>query len=120
MYIDILDDIVSKCNNTYHSRIKMKPVNVKSSTYIGSSKEINDRGPKFKIGDIVRISKYKSFFFLFFLKKAMLPIGLKKFLCLKKLKTLCREHMSLVNLKTTTKFLERLQKRIAKNKLKRV
>ena len=50
----------------------------------------------------------------------MLPIGLKKFLCLKKLKTLCREHISLVNLKTTTKFLERLQKRIAKNKLKRV
>ena len=65
MYIDILDDIVSKCNNTYHSRIKMKPVNVKSSTYIGSSKEINDRDPKFKIGDFVRISKYKRLFFFF-------------------------------------------------------
>ena len=40
----------------------MKPVDVKSSTYIDSSKEINDKDPKFKIGDIVRISKYKFFF----------------------------------------------------------
>ena len=48
-------------NNTY-STIKMKPVDVKSSTYINSSKEINDEHPKFKIGDIVRISKYKNIF----------------------------------------------------------
>ena len=48
-------------NNTY-SAIKMKPVDVKSSTYINSSKEINDEHPKFKIGDIVRISKYKNIF----------------------------------------------------------
>ena len=54
VYIDKLDDIVNKCNNTYRI-IKMKPVNVKSSTYIDSSKEINDEDPKFKIGDIVRI-----------------------------------------------------------------
>ena len=38
----------------------MKPVNVKSNTYIDSSKEINDKDYKFKIGDIVRISKYKN------------------------------------------------------------
>ena len=62
MYIDKLDDIVNKCNNTYHRTIKMKPVDVKSSTYIGSSKEINYQDPKFKIGDIVRISKYKNIF----------------------------------------------------------
>ena len=37
----------------------MKPVDVKSSIYIDSSKEMNDKYPKFKIGDIVRISKYK-------------------------------------------------------------
>ena len=36
--IDKLDDIVNKCNNTYHSTIKMKPVDVKSNTYIDSSK----------------------------------------------------------------------------------
>ena len=40
----------------------MKPLDVKSSIYIDSSKEINDEDPKFKIGDIVGISKYKNFF----------------------------------------------------------
>ena len=39
VYIDKLDDIVNKCNNTYHRTIKMKPVDVKSNTYIDSSKE---------------------------------------------------------------------------------
>ena len=62
MYIDKLNDTVNKCNNTYHKTIKMKPVDVKSSTYINSSKEINDKDPKFKIGDIVRISQYKNIF----------------------------------------------------------
>ena len=57
MYIDKLDDIVNKCNNTYHKTIKMKSVDVKSNTYINSSKKINDKDPKFKIGDIVRISQ---------------------------------------------------------------
>ena len=45
--IDKLDDIVNKYNNTYHSTIKMQPVDVKSSTYIDSRKEINDKDPKF-------------------------------------------------------------------------
>ena len=56
-YIDKLDDIVNQCNNTYHSTTKVKPVGVNSSSYIDLSKEINDEDPKFKIGDIVRISK---------------------------------------------------------------
>ena len=38
----------------------MKPVDVKSSTYINSDKEINDEGPKFQICNIVRISKYNN------------------------------------------------------------
>ena len=58
VYIDKLDDIADTYNNTYHSTIKMKPVDVKSRTYIDSSKEINDIYTK--IGDIVRISKYKT------------------------------------------------------------
>ena len=53
----------------------MKLVDVKPSTYIESSKEINNKDPKFKIDDIVRISKYKTF-----LQKAMFQIGLRKFL----------------------------------------
>ena len=70
MYIDKLDDIVNKYNNTYDSTIKMNPVDVKSSTYIDSSKEINIKDPIFNIGDIVRISKYKSIF-----AKALFQIG---------------------------------------------
>ena len=62
VYIDTLDDIVNKYNNTYHSTIKMKPADVKPSTYINSSKEINNIDLKFKFGDIVRISKYKNIF----------------------------------------------------------
>ena len=62
VYIDKLDDKVNKYNETYHDTIKMKPVDVKPSTYIDSSKEINYQDPKFKIGDIVRISKYKNIF----------------------------------------------------------
>ena len=57
-HIDKLDNIVNKYNNTHHSTIKIKPLN----TYINSSKGINDEDPKFKIGDIVRISKYKNIF----------------------------------------------------------
>ena len=62
VYTDRLDDIVDKDNNTYHSTIKMKPVDVKSNAYIDSSKETNDEDPKSKIGDIVRISKHKNIF----------------------------------------------------------
>ena len=61
-YIDNLDDIANKYNNTYHRRIKMKPVDVKSNTSINSGKEINDKDLNFKMGDIVRISKYKKIF----------------------------------------------------------
>ena len=81
MYIDKLDHIVNKYNNIYHKTIKMKPVDVKPSTYIDSSKEINYQVPKFKIGDFVRISKYKNI-----LQKAMFQIGLKKLLWLKQVK----------------------------------
>ena len=62
VYIDKSDDIVNKYNNIYHSTIKMKPLDVKSNTYIDSIKEINEKDPKFKIGDNVRISKYKNVF----------------------------------------------------------
>ena len=62
VYIDKLDDIVNKHNNTYHRTIKMSPVDVKPNTYIDSGKESNNEDPKFKIGDIVRISKYENIF----------------------------------------------------------
>ena len=62
VYIDKLDYIVKKSNNTYHTSIKMKPVDVKDNTYIDFKKEVNDKNPKFKVGDQVRISKYKNIF----------------------------------------------------------
>ena len=62
VFIDKLDGIVKKYNITYHSTIKMKPVDVKSNTYTESSKEINNKNLKFKIGDTVRISRYKNSF----------------------------------------------------------
>ena len=62
VYIDKLDDIVNEYNNTYHRTIKMKPIEVKNNTYIDSIKEVNDKDPKFKVGDHVRISKYKNIF----------------------------------------------------------
>ena len=62
VYIDKLDDIVHKYNNEKHRAIKMKPINVKDNTYIDFGKEANDNDPKFKVGDHVRISKYKNIF----------------------------------------------------------
>ena len=62
VYIDKLDDIVDEPNDTYHRTIKMKPVDIKDDTYIDFKKEVNDRDPKFKVGDHVNISKYKNIF----------------------------------------------------------
>ena len=62
VYIDKLDDIVNEYNNTYHRTIKMKPIDVKDKTYIDFEKEVNNKDPKFKVGDYVRTFKYKNIF----------------------------------------------------------
>ena len=62
VYINKLDNIVGEYNNTYHRIIKLKPIDVKDNTYIDFKKEVNDKDPKFKVGDHVRISKYKTVF----------------------------------------------------------
>ena len=59
MYIDTLDHMVNKYNNTYHRTIKMKPANVKPSTYIDFSKDNNKERLKFKVSYHKRISRYK-------------------------------------------------------------
>ena len=81
VYIDELDDIVNKCNNKYQRTIKMKPLDVKSMTYIDSSKEINNEYPKFKIGYAARISKYKNVFV-----KGYVPIWSEEVFVIKKVK----------------------------------
>ena len=63
VYIDKLDDIVGEYNkSTYHRTTRMKPVDIEDYTYIDFKKEVNDKDPKFNIGDQVRISKHKNIF----------------------------------------------------------
>ena len=62
VYIDKLKNIVDEYNNTYHRTIKMKPIDFEDNAYIDFKKEFNDKAPKFKAGDHVRISKYKKIF----------------------------------------------------------
>ena len=59
--IDKLNDAVNEYNNTYKT-IKMKPDDVKDNANIDFGKEVNDKDPKFKVVDHVRISKYKIIF----------------------------------------------------------
>ena len=112
MYIDKLDDIVNEYNNTYHRTIKMKPIDVKDNSYIDFNKEVNDKDPKFKTGDHVRISKIQKTFLL----RDTIQIGLKKLLSLKKLKTQFDGHMLLVILKVK-KLLEHIVKKNYKKQI---
>ena len=62
VYFDVLDDIVNKYNNTVHKTIKMKPIDVTDDSYAEYNEDFNKKDPKFKVGDHVRISKYKIVF----------------------------------------------------------
>ena len=62
VYFDILNDIVDEYDNTYHKTNKMKPIDVKSDSFAEYNEESNEKDPKFKVGDHVRISKYKNIF----------------------------------------------------------
>ena len=106
VYINKLDDTVNEYNNTYHRTIKLKPVDVKDNTYIDFNKEVNDKDPKCKVGDYVRISKNK----IILLKDAD-QIGLKKFLWLKNLKIQLHGHKLLEH------SMKKNYKRLIKNNL---
>ena len=75
MFIGKLEDKVNKHNNTYHNRIKMRPVGIKDNTYINFGKENNNKDPKSEFGVYVRLSRNKNIFAI-----DILLIGLKKFL----------------------------------------
>ena len=92
VYINKLDDIVDEYNNTYHNTIKMKPIDVKDNTYINTSKEINNKDPKFKIGDYVGISKYKNIF-----AKKYMPNWSEEVFIIQKVKILLRELTYVIN-----------------------
>ena len=59
VYFDVLNNIVDEYNNTYHKTIKMKPGDVKSDSFAKYNEESNEKDPKFKVGDHVRISNFK-------------------------------------------------------------
>ena len=61
VYFDVLD-IVNKYNNAVHRAIKMKPIDVTSDSHAEYNEDSNKKDPKFKVGDHVRISKYKNIF----------------------------------------------------------
>ena len=61
IYYDVLDDAVNKYNNTKHSTIKMKPIDVKNNKRVYTD-EHNEKDSRFKVGDRVRISKFKNIF----------------------------------------------------------
>ena len=81
VYVNKLDDIVGEYNNTYYRTVKMKPVDLKYNTYIDFKKEVNNKDKKFKVGDQVRISKYKNTF-----AKGYTPKWLEEDFVIKKVK----------------------------------
>ena len=62
VYYDVLDDVVNKCNNTKHSTIKMKPIDVGDNNKRVYIDEHNEKDSRFKVGDRVRISKFNNIF----------------------------------------------------------
>ena len=62
VYFNDLDDIVKKYNNTVHSSIKVKTKDITDDPFVEYSEEANEKYLKFKVGDNVRISKYKNIF----------------------------------------------------------
>ena len=114
VYINKLDDIVNKYNNTYQTTIKMKPVDVKDNRYMDFGKESNNKDPKFKVSDLVRISKYKNIF-----AKGYTPNWFEEVFVIKKVKKLCHGNMLLMIL-MVKKLLERFMKRNCKKKVKKI
>ena len=81
VYLDVLNNLVDKCNNTFHRTMEMKPIDVKSDSYAEHNVDSNEKDPKYKVGDHVRNSSKN-----FFLLNDILQIGQEKSLLLVKLK----------------------------------
>ena len=113
LYFDVLDDAVDKYNNTFHGTIKMKPIDVRSDSYAEYNVDSNEKDPKFKVDDHVRILKYINIL-------VMLQIGQKKSLLLAKFKILFHGHLLLVILMVKNMlelFMKKKCKILIKNKL---
>ena len=62
IYFNTLDGVVNKYNNTVYGSIKMKPTDFTSDSYAEYNEDSNKKDPKLKVGDHVRILKYKNIF----------------------------------------------------------
>ena len=113
VYIVKLEDIVYKNNNTYYSATKMNPVDVKSSTSIDSSKEVNNKDSKFKIGDIITISKYINIF-----AKCYVPNWSQKVFVIKKVKNTVPWTYIIIDFKAK-KLFEHFTKKNCKKQIKK-
>lgn len=67
VYVEKLNNIANKCNSKFHRKIKkkllmlLKPIDVKSSTYVDFDIDSDDKDPNYKVGDHIRLSKYNTF-----------------------------------------------------------
>ena len=113
VYIDKLDDILNEYNNTYHKTIKMKTVDIKDNTYINFEKEVNNKDPKFKVGDYVRISKYRNIF-----AKGHMPNWSEEVFISSKIKKQFHGHILLM-ISMVKKLLEHFMKNNCKRLIKK-
>ena len=113
VYFDVLDDIVNKYNSTVHRTIKIKPIDFKDNTYVDSKKEVNNKDPKFKVGDYVKISKYKKLF-----AKGYTPNWSEEIFIVSKIKNKSHGHMLLM-ISMVKKLHERFMKKNCKRLTKR-
>ena len=113
VYIDTLDDIVNKYNDTYHNTIKMKPLMSNQTHIFTLVKKLIIKIFNLKLGILLEYQNIK-----IFLQEVTLHIGLKKILLLKKLKILYRGHMLLMIL-TRKKFLELFTRKNCKKQIKK-
>ena len=83
VYFDVLDNNVDEYNNTYHKTIKMKPIDIRDYFFAEYNEVSNEKDPKFKVGDHVRISRYKNIF-----SKGYAPNWSEEIFVVKKIKIL--------------------------------
>ena len=84
VYFDVLNNIVDEYNNTYYKTIKIMPIDVKNDSFAEYNEESNEKDSKFKVGDHVRISKYKNIF-----AKGYAPNWSEEIFAVKKIKEYC-------------------------------
>ena len=83
VYFDVLDNNVDEYNNTYHKTIKMKPIDIRDYFFAEYNEVSNEKDPEFKVGDHVRISRYKNIF-----SKGYAPNWSEEIFVVKKIKIL--------------------------------